>query len=49
MFKYLIILITAFSALEKELLKQLEESKNKIIQLEEQMSFYKEKNEVLLS
>ena len=45
----MVILIVAFSALEKELLKQLEESKNKIIQLEEQMLLYKEKNELLLS
>lgn len=44
-----LLLITAFSALEKELLKQLDESKNKIIQLEDQISMYKEQNEQLLS
>jgi len=39
----------AFSVLEKELIKQLEESKNRIMQLEEQISFYKEQNDLLLS
>ena len=45
----MVILITVFSALEKELLKQLEESKNKINELEDQVSLYKEKTDQLLS
>ena len=47
--KYMIILIIAFSALEKELLKQLEESKNRINELEDQISLYKEKTGKLVT
>ena len=39
----------AFSALEKELLTQLQESKNKISILEERLSLCRDQNDQLLS